>query len=127
MAEGDTMLNAVIGAGVTILTTPIIPGAPVLGGVVSSYLQGRDVGEGAKIGAISGLLALIPVILLIVLFGGFFFSVFTSGGFGIAGGIGVTIFLFASVFSLLYVVLLSAIGGLLGAYINQKTNSGSSF
>jgi len=121
------MLNAVIGAGVTILTTPIIPGAPVLGGVVSSYLQGRDVGEGAKIGAISGLLALIPVILLIVLFGGFFFSVFTSGGFGIAGGIGVTIFLFASVFSLLYVVLLSAIGGLLGAYINQKTNSGSSF
>jgi len=50
MTEGDTLENAIVGAVVTALTASFVPFAPVAGGAVAGYLQGRDREEGLRVG-----------------------------------------------------------------------------
>ncbi|WP_436933614.1 DUF5518 domain-containing protein [Halovenus marina] len=123
MAEGDTLLNAAIGAVVTVVLS-FTTVSPVLGGGVAGYLQRGDPGDGLRVGAISGLIATIPFLLLIVLFGGFLFtgSMF-GGGLGIPGGF-VLVLLFGLILALVWTMTLSALGGYVGAYIATERESG---
>ncbi|MFW5917979.1 MAG: DUF5518 domain-containing protein [Haloferacaceae archaeon] len=121
MAEGDTLLNAVIGAVATVFLT-FLPFSPVLGGALAGYLQGGDESDGIRVGALSGLIAAIPLVFALVLLATIipFLPAFGTAGsitalFGFLGIIVLT-------FVLLYSVGLSAVGGLVGQYLASETD-----
>lgn len=123
MGEGDTVINAVIGAAVTVVLS-FTAFSPILGGGVAGYLQRGERSDGLRVGALSGAIATIPFLLLIALFGSLLFSGSTiGGGVGIPGGF-VILVLFGVVFALVWTVVLSAIGGYLGVYIATETDIG---
>lgn len=109
----NTLLNALIGAAVTVFVF-FVPFSPVLGGAVAGYLQG---GDGVRVGAISGVFAAIPAALIFLLL----FLV----GIGLAVGPGrgaifiVLAFLIVVAFLAAYMVGLSALGGVLGVYLKR--------
>ena len=121
MGRDDTLLNAVIGAVVTVLTT-FIPFSPVLGGAVAAYLQQSDQSAAVKVGAISGLLASIPFVLIVVFLGSIvpFLPAFGTPG-AVAGLFGVFL-IFAILIGALYTIGLSALGGYLGWYLRAETD-----
>lgn len=111
--ESSTLVNAVIGAVVTLLTSPLLPFAAIVGGGVAGYLQRGAVKEGATVGAISGALASIPVGIVVW----FLVGVVLLG----AAPAPISIFavgLFAAVFG--YLVGAGALGGALGAYLRRE-------
>ncbi|WP_248895608.1 DUF5518 domain-containing protein [Haloplanus halobius] len=115
----DSTLHALIGAVVTVVLS-FIPFSPVLGGGVAAYLNDADYDTGIRIGAISGVIASIPLFLgiFLVLAVGTFMLGFGPQPhmvFGI-GGI-IFLFVFGVLISLVYTVGLSALGGYLGAYV----------
>lgn len=123
MAEGDTLANSLIGAVIIVLTTPVIPFAPLAGGIVGGYLQGRDLDAGIKVGAIAGALSLVPLLALFALLGNLFFFLLTLGGAGVptvVGGFGLAVLVTLFLGLLFYVVLLSTIGGWIGSYLNAE-------
>lgn len=124
MGEGDTLVNALIGAVVTIVLS-FTTISPVLGGGVAGYLQRGDRSEGVRIGAISGAIAALPFLVLFFLFGGFILPGTMMGdGMGIPGGF--VLFLFVMlVFALAWTVGLSALGGYLGVYVATETDIGA--
>lgn len=77
--EGEFCVNALIGAVVMIVLS-WIPFATVLGGGVAGYLHRGTRMEGARVGAVSGLIAAIPVFGVLALV----FSVISFGS--IIGG-----------------------------------------
>lgn len=113
MAHGDTLINAIIGAVATVLLT-ILPFSPLLGGAVAGYLQRGEYSDGAKVGALAGAFAAIPLAFLIMIVATFFMIVPASGG---QFGVGVffsLIFLAVALFVMLYTVGFGALGGMLG-------------
>ncbi|PSQ35517.1 hypothetical protein BRD08_06940 [Halobacteriales archaeon SW_10_66_29] len=123
MAEGDTFVNSLLGAAVIVLTTPIVPFAPVAGGAVAGYLQGRNTDGGLKVGAIAGLISVVPLLAVLVLAGNLFLFVVAAGGAGVpsvVGGLGVAVLVVAFFGLLLYVAVLSAMGGWLGSYAKSE-------
>jgi hypothetical protein len=113
MAEGDTLLNAVIGAVVSIVLA-FLPFATVLGGAVAGYLQvtHADLREGARVGALSGAIALLPVVLLVFAFGAFIpFVPFR------VGALSLVVLFVVLVTATVYFVGAGALGGALGAYL----------
>lgn len=123
MGEGDTGLNAVIGAVVTIVLS-FTGFSPLLGGAVAGYLQRGYRGDGVRVGAISGGIAALPFLLIAFVFGGFIFAGPMMGrGLGIPGG-SVILVLLAVVFALLWNVGLGGVGGYLGNYIAMDTTVG---
>jgi len=119
MGESDTLLNAGIGAVVTIVTS-FLPFSPILGGAVAGYLQGGTRNEGAKIGGISGALSLLPM-----LFFGFIIVLLFFGAAPAEGGI---IFgfmlLFVGAAAVAYTIGLGALGGYIGVYVLEETDIG---
>lgn len=114
----NTLLNAVVGAVATIgLSFTGI--SPVLGGALAAYLDGGDTTNGLRVGALSGLIASIPLLLFgLLVFA--IFGLFTIGGPG-SGGVavglgGFFVVLLLGVVAIAYTVGLSALGGYLGAY-----------
>ncbi|GAB7094825.1 hypothetical protein JCM30237_19780 [Halolamina litorea] len=111
MSTDNSLLNAVIGAAVTVVFS-FAGVSPLLGGATAGYLERRD---GARIGAISGALATLPVLMFVALAGvllGFL-------GFGNVFN-GIVLVLFAALFVGLYVVVLSTVGGVLGVYLAEE-------
>jgi len=115
MADGDTLRNAVLGAAVTVVFS-FTGFSPLLGGAVAGYLQRRDRREGARVGAISGALAMIPFLLLVAVFFGAFGLLLRGGGL-----------LWMLVVLPLFLVLvaawnvgLGAAGGYLGVYVQEE-------
>ena len=108
------LLNAVLGAVVTAIATPIVPFAPVVGGAISGYLDAGSTESGAKIGAVSGAIALVPLLVVIplLLFVLFLDPVFAVGVF--------FILIVVAVFLAAYTVGLGALGGVLGVYIKRE-------
>ena len=126
MAEGDTLVNALIGAVVAVVLT-FIPLSPMLGGLVAGYLEGGDRSDGIRVGAIAGVIAFLPLVGVgVLLFG--FGAFFLLGGFpGAVGGVVVVfLVLFGLVVVGLYTVGLSALGGWLGNYVLTDTDLGRS-
>jgi hypothetical protein len=123
MAEGDTLLNALIG-GVVSIVLSFVPFSPVLGGAVAGYLQGGERGEGARVGAYAGVVAAIPIALFlfvaVALFG--FIAVSPGGGGGGGAGVFLVVVLVVIVLSALYTVAFSALGGWLGNYVKYETD-----
>lgn len=122
MEEGNTFVNALVGAVVTVVTVSIIPFSPVVGGLVSGYLEGGDTGDALRVGALSGVLALIPALLLLVFVGNVLF-VLIAGGMGapgLAGGLGFMFVVFGFLVLLFYVVMLSAVGAWVGLYLKSE-------
>jgi hypothetical protein len=123
MTEGNTLENAIVGAVVTALTASFVPFAPVAGGAVAGYLQGRDREAGLRVGIYAGLIAVLPLLVILVLVGNVFLAAVGAGGApspSLVGGLGVAILLFFVFGMLVYVVALSAIGGLLGSYLKDE-------
>lgn len=121
MGEGDTLLNAVIGAAVTVVLS-FTGFSPLVGGGVAGYLQQSSRRNGAKVGALAGALAFIPFLLMIVLGFGVFLAVpVMHGGMGLPGGVELLVLLLI-VFPLAFVwnVGLGAVGGYLGTYLREE-------
>lgn len=113
MAARSSFLNAFIGAVVTVVLS-VVPFSPVLGGAVAGYLEGRD---GLRVGALSGAIASLPLLLVLFAVAGF---LAVPGGFGLRGALAVLLMVVLAVlFAALYVVGLSAAGGLLGVYLAE--------
>ncbi len=127
MAEGDTFVNAVLGAVTTLVLTPLVPFAPVLGGLVAGYLEGGDRDAGLRVGAVSGAVALLPLVLVAVFAANvFLFFVGVSMGPGrMLGGLGVLALAVGVVIVAVYTVGLSTLGGWLGNYVKYDTDIGS--
>lgn len=124
MARGDTLLNAIIGAVVTVVLS-FTGISPVLGGGVAGYLQDESRKRGAKVGALSGVFAFVPFLLFaLVIFGFFVIGPVTGGGPGIPAGIELLVILFLF-FPILLVwnAGLGALGGYLGAYLREERDS----
>lgn len=123
MGKGDTLLNAGIGAIVTIVLS-FTGISPVLGGAVAGYLQRGTRRAGAKVGGISGAFAFLPFVGVLVLGFGFFLAGPMMGGVGVPGGVELLIVLFVVVpLLLLWNVGLGAVGGYLGTYLREEFSS----
>lgn len=113
--NSNTLINAIIGAVAGIVLS-FIPLSTVIGGAIAGYLEDGDTNDGLRVGAIAGIIMLIPF----VLFGLVFMMFLIGGGPGgapIAFGLfGFLILLLAAV----YTVGLSAVGGYLGVYIKNE-------
>ncbi|WP_181684719.1 DUF5518 domain-containing protein [Halorhabdus salina] len=121
MAEGNTLLNAVLGAVATALLA-FVPLSPLLGGAVAGYLHGGDQSDAITVGALAGSFAAIPLVFVLALLGSI---IPFLPALGIPGSISalVGIVAFLAVLALLaYTVGLSALGGLLGKYVARETD-----
>lgn len=108
-------MDALIGAAVTVILVSFVPFSPLVGGAVSGYLHQQD---GITVGALSGIFALIPV-LLVAFIVGIFATAFIaiSPAFSLIG----LVLLFIVVgFLAAYVIGLSAAGGVIGVYIHER-------
>jgi hypothetical protein len=116
MAQDSTM-NALIGGIVTVVLS-FTGFSPLIGGAVAGYLNQRD---GVRVGALSGLVAMVPVILLVAFAGTFFAAVLPFSGMGpgmMTGGfIGLVFGAFLFALLVAFVVGLSALGGYIGEYL----------
>ena len=111
----NTLLNAVVGAVATIgLSFTGI--SPVLGGALAAYLDGGDTTNGLRVGALSGLIASIPVGTILVI--ALLFLPLT-GDLGVAIG-GLVIVAAIVAIGVGYTVALSALGGALGIYLADE-------
>ncbi|WP_435195210.1 DUF5518 domain-containing protein [Natronomonas sp. EA1] len=114
MAAGDTLLNALIGAVVSVVLS-FLPFATVLGGGIAGYLQDGDYATGAKVGALSGLIAFLPFVGLAALVGAFLPFVPIE-----VAGLGLLAILVIGVIGLGYFVGAGALGGVLGVYLRNE-------
>jgi hypothetical protein len=106
------VVNAAIGAVVTVVTS-FITFSPVIGGGVAGYLQRADRATGAKVGALSGLFAALPVaVVLWLVFGFLSVGAFSFGE--LAGGL---LFVTILAFTVVLVAGLSAGFGAVGGYL----------
>jgi hypothetical protein len=112
-SRGSTLTNAFVGAVVTVVLS-FIPFSPVLGGAVAAYLQKGDSDESIKVGAISGVIAAAPLILLITFGLGFLSLLPLAEGEPVATGFFWVIILISVGLILLYSVGSSAVGGFVG-------------
>jgi hypothetical protein len=114
----STLVSALAGAVVTVVTS-FVPLSPILGGGVAAYLSGGDRSDGTRVGAISGAIATVPVLLGVVVLVGFV-SLATLGVSPRAFGASlVFLLLLVVVFAVvvLYTVGLSALGGYLAVVL----------
>lgn len=119
MGRGDTFINALIGAVVTIVTS-FIPFSPVLGGAVSGYLQRQDSSAALRVGAIAGAISLIPFVLVVFLIGSFLPFIPAVGAPGaVAGFFGIALVI-GLIFGAIYTIGLGALGGYIGWYLRKE-------
>lgn len=115
----NPLLNGVIG-GVVGVVISFVPFSTLVGGAVAGYLQGGDVDEGIRVGAIAGLVMFVPLLLF-----GLFATTFMGLGFGMMGPaipFGGMV-LFGVLIGGFYTVGLGIVGGYLGVYIKQETST----
>lgn len=125
LGAGRTLPNALAGAIVSVVVA-FVPFSTVLGGVLAGYLQEGSTRDGVVAGGLSGLIALIPVLLVFGAIASFLsIGVFgASGSLGIAAGLWIVLALLA-VFTLVYTVVLGAVGGAIGIYLVDDRRRGS--
>lgn len=119
--EGDFWINAVIGAVVAVVLS-FVPLSPILGGGVAGYLHRGTRMAGAKVGAVSGLLAALPVFAVFtLLFGGIGLGALFEGS-----AAGLAIFLGIMFFGVLITAAVAggmgALGGYLGVMIQERSD-----
>ena len=110
----NTLFNALIGAVVTVGTAFFVPVSPALGGAVAGYLEWSDADNGLRVGALSGVFAMVPLVVIVpfALFAFVFDAIVAvSIIFVVAVAVG---------FVLLYTVGFGALGGVLGSYLYKE-------
>jgi hypothetical protein len=120
MAEGDTLINAVIG-GIASIVLSIIPLSPLMCGALAGYPEGGDRGIGVYAGVVAAIPFTLFLFLAVATFGILLAIPPSSGG----GAFLVFIFLAAVVGIALYTVAFSAIGGWIGNYVKDDTDLGT--
>lgn len=112
-----TGVNALIG-GISSIVLAFLPFSPLIGGFVAGYLHDADRSAAIRVGALAGLVALIPL-----LFVGTLVFLFAAGGFLVGVPRASIVFIFiifaAGTLALLYTIGLSAAGGYLGAIVAE--------
>lgn len=108
--DRSLLVDAVIGAVVTLALFFVPVVGTIVGGAVAGYLHERD---GPKVGALSGFLAAIPAVLIVVL--GFAFFAIVPDTVG-AIGVGVA-FVLVAIVAVLVAGAINAALGALGGYI----------
>lgn len=125
MGDGDTLINALLGAVATAVLSGFVPLAPVLGGAIAGYLEGGNRDDGLRVGALSGVLPLLLAIPIAVVglfvFGGAFLGVQVPMSVSL---LALVLIVVGLLFGVLYFVGLSAAGGWLGNYVRHDTNIG---
>lgn len=116
-------VSALLGALVSIVAS-FVPFSPVLGGGVAGYLHRGTRAEGANVGAASGAIAAVPVVLILALvFAGLGFFTIVENAFA-----GTLLFVSLLVFSVALTLLLSAglsaLGGYVGVYLREEMDDG---
>jgi hypothetical protein len=110
----DTTAIAIAG-GVVSLVTSFVPLSPILGGIVSGYLRGGSERDGVRIGAYAGLMAALPLtVVMLIALGGF---AVVASEVGLAASISVFVgaaILFSALVGVVYMAGLSALGGYIG-------------
>jgi hypothetical protein len=121
MAQGDTFINAVIGAVVSVVLSPL-QFSPIIGGAVAGYLEGSETSAGVRVGALSGVLTAIPLILILGLFGGFFLVglPFLDGAGHFFTAVPLLLIVPFVLVAFVFSIGLSAVGGYLGAYLRRE-------
>jgi hypothetical protein len=122
MGDGDTLLNAVVGALVTVVLS-FTGFSPLLGGGVAGYLQRGDRSEGARVGALSGAIATVPFVFILAVVVSVF-GLFVAGGGPAEAGLGLVLGVVVFVFALAWNIALGAIGGYLGVYVLAEFEDG---
>ncbi|MFC7154173.1 DUF5518 domain-containing protein [Halomarina halobia] len=108
----DVRTNAVIGAALTLLTA-FVPLSPLLGGGVAGYLHRETREVGARVGALSGVLAAVPLFLVASRL-----WPITAAGFSAAFVGAFAVGLVALVAA--YAVGLGALGGYVGSHVAER-------
>lgn len=113
----NTLVNGLLG-GIAGILLGFIPFSTVLGGGIAGYLEGGDSTTGAKVGALAGLIAFVPLVFIIgiVLV---FVPVVSVPGPGVQVALWVSILLVGMV-AAIYTVGLGALGGVLGVYLKEN-------
>ena len=122
MSDRSTLVNAFLGAVVSVVLA-FLPFSPVLGGGVAGYLERRD---GVRVGAISGAITALPLGFLLVVVV-LFWSIFVIVPDPVVGGglLLLSLIVLAGVVVVaLYTVVLSAVGGYLGVYVYEEFELG---
>lgn len=119
MVDTGELKHAVIGAVVTIALS-FTGFSALLGGGIAGYLEFVPPKRGARVGAISGVIASLPI--LLVLFFGLVVGTVMPRYVGVTNVAGLA-FILLLLFPLLigWIVGLSAVGGYLGAYLRWDT------
>ena len=114
----DTTTNAIVGAVVSVVGG-FIPFSPILGGAVAGYLERGDRTAGARVGGLSGLVASVPIFVLFAFLIGGLFVVSAEISFGLGAASVALVLAIALFVAVVYMVLLGAVGGYIGAYLNE--------
>lgn len=114
IADGSssTPIDGLVG-GVAGVVLSFVPLSTLLGGAVAGYLEGGRPADGLTVGAIAGLVMLVPfagILSFLLLFLGF-------GGMAASFGVMAVLVLIVSA---LYTVGLSVLGGYLGWYVRVE-------
>jgi hypothetical protein len=121
--DQSRLLSAIVGAVVTVVLS-VVPLSPIVGGAVAAYLRGGDREEGLRVGALSGGIAAVPILLLLlVVFGAIgLFAIFDGvrSLLVLAGG-----FLVSAALVVAFVAGLSALGGYLAVLFLEGSRSHS--
>lgn len=111
--SSSTLVNVIVG-GLVGIVLGFIPFSPVLGGAITGYLEDGPPGDGAKAGAMAGLVMFVPFFLLGLTVIAILLGV---GGPSVAIGL---VGLFVLVVAGVYTVGLGAVGGYLGTYLRDE-------
>lgn len=118
--DRSTLLNALVGAVVSVVLS-FLPFSPLVGGAVAGYLERGDDETGLKVGALSGAIAAIPILLIFgIIFGGLTVAALFEGE-PAGGALFTGILLVVVLLVLLFVVGVSAVGGLVGAVLYRRS------
>ncbi|QSG07378.1 DUF5518 domain-containing protein [Halapricum desulfuricans] len=120
IASPDTLTNAVAGGIVTVLTS-FVPFSPVVGGLVSGYLQATDRTDGIRVGAYAGLVVAAPLALLLLFLVGAAAVVATELSLAVPALVGIAGLTVGLLVAVAYLVGLSALGGYLGVAVSERT------
>lgn len=116
--DRNTGVNALIGGGVGIVLT-FIPASTFVGGAVAGYLEGGDAADGFRVGALAGLVMLVPMVLFWLFGMTMVLGVGMPGMPGMPGMMGGAVFI-VLLFGLLYTLGLSVLGAIVGVVLADE-------
>jgi hypothetical protein len=118
-------VSALLGALVSVVAS-VVPFSPVLGGGVAGYLYAGSRDDGLRVGAVSGAIAAVPVLLVVgLVFGGLGLITIVENALG-AAVFFVGTFLLVTLLVVALSAGLSALGGYLGVYVREEYDGGDS-